>query len=85
LTNDAEFAAYVFLHNMTASETFRIKVYVRDQSAITMRQYESQDYTGVQSSPAIYIPPLLAKQYKVTIQRTVGSDKEVNWQVIEVT
>jgi hypothetical protein len=85
LTNDAEFAAWIFLHNMTASETFTIKVYVRDQSAVSMRLYNSVDFTGVQSSPAVYIAPLLTKEFKVTIQRTAGSDKSVNWQVIEVT
>jgi len=85
LTANEEFAAWIFLHNMTASETFRIKVYVKDQSAGSMRQYNSVDYTGVQASPALYIPPVLTKQFRVTIQRTAGSDRQVNWQTIEVT
>lgn len=85
LTNDAEFAAWIFLDEMTASETFRINVYVKDQADGTMRQYLTQDYTGVQASPAIYISPVITKQFRVSIQRTAGTDREITWQVIEVT
>lgn len=85
LTNNAEFAAWIFLHNMTASETFRIKVYVKDQSSASMREYLTQDYTGVQASPAVYISPVLTKEFKVTIQKTAGTNRDVNWQTIEVT
>ena len=70
---------------MTGTETFRIKVYVKDQSSGSMRQYLTQDYTGVQASPSLYISPVLAKEFKVTIQKTAGTNQEVNWQTIEVT
>lgn len=85
LTNNAEFAAWLFLDAMTSSETFVLKVYVKDQADGTMRLYGSETYTGVQSSPSIYISPLLTKQFKVTIQKTAGTNREVTWQVIEVT
>ena len=85
LTANEHFAFWLFLHNMTASETFRIKVYVKDQNLVTMRLYTTVDISGVQSDPAYFIPFVAAKQYKVTIQRTGGSDRAVTWQSIEVS
>lgn len=85
LTNNAEFAAWIFLHNMTASETFVIKVYVKDQSSAAMRLYGTETLTGVQSEPALYISPILTKQFRVTIQKTAGTNRDVNWQTIEIT
>jgi len=82
---DAVFSMYLFLHNMTATETFRIKVYVRDENAGTLRLYNNIDYTGVQSNPAIFIPPLPTKEFKVSIQRTAGTDKAVTWQLVQFT
>jgi hypothetical protein len=70
---------------MASGDTFRIKVYVKDQSASTLRQYLTQDYTDAQTSPAIYISPVLTKEFKVTIQKTAGTNRSVNWQTIEVT
>ncbi len=84
LTADEHFAIWLFLHNMTSSETFRVKVYVKDQNTTTLRQFSTTDYTGVQASPAVFVPFLPTKEFKVTIQRTAGTDKAVTWQTAEV-
>lgn len=85
VTADAHYATHIFLHNMTASETFVIKVYVKDQNATTMRLYHTGTLTGVQSDPAYFIPFLPTKQYRVSIQRTAGTDRAVTWQRIDQT
>src|SRR5687767_8008558 len=84
VTGVQHYAHWLYLNNMTASETFRIKVYVYDQTSSTYRQYLTQDQIGVQASPAYYIPFIPARRYKVTIQRTAGSDRSVTWDRVEV-
>ena len=83
ITADNHYACWLFLHNMTATETFVIRVYVRDQNGAVMRLYEQETFTGVQAVPAIFIPFVTTKQYRVSIQRTAGTDRAVTWQRIE--
>jgi len=85
VTADRFFGMWVYLHNMTASETFRIKVYSLDSNTSTMRVYSTYDISGVQADPAFFIPMLPDREYKVTIQRTGGSDRAVTWKRIEVS
>lgn len=82
---DSAFSMWVFLHNMTATETFRIKIYAFDNNAGALRLYDSKDYSGVQASPAVYIPTLPTKEFKVSIQRTAGTDRAVTWQLVQFT
>lgn len=79
VTADRYYATWIFTQNMTASETFVVKVYVKDQNAGLMRQYDSFTLTGDQPSDSFYIPYITTKEYKVTIQRTGGSDRAVTW------
>src|SRR5687768_8594358 len=85
VTADAYYATHIFLHNMTATETFVIKVYVKDQNAATMRVHSTITRSGVQSDPAGFIAPMATKQYRVSIQRTAGTDRAVTWQRIDQT
>lgn len=81
-TSDNYFAAYVFLHNMVSGDTIEIRVYVLDDQASTMRLYDLYTKTGSQPSPALYLPTIPAREYKVTIKRTAsgaGGDKVYNW------
>lgn len=79
------FSTIIFLNAMTSTETFIIKVYVYDTNGATYRVYQTITLTGVQSDPAGYIPTLLSSQYKVTIQRTAGTDRAVTWKRFEQT
>lgn len=70
---------------MTSTETFVIKVYLKDQNGATMRLYHTTTLSGAQADPDWYVPFIATKQYKVTIQRTAGTDRAVTWQRIDVT
>ena len=85
ITGDAIYAFWLFAHNMTASETFVVNIYAKDQNGGTMRLYLTETLTGVQSSPAFYLAPLVTKQFKVTIQKTAGTNRAVTWQRAEIT
>lgn len=85
LIGDQQYSLTFFLHNMTGSDSFTVKVYLKDQNGGALRIYETEVYTGPQAEPAFYVAPLLTKEFKVTIQRTAGSDRVVTWQAFEVT
>jgi hypothetical protein len=83
VTADKDYSCWLFLHNMTASETFVFKVYTLDSQTSTMRMYMTQTYTGVQTEPAVFINNVPAAQYRVSQQRTAGTDRAVTWLRIE--
>jgi hypothetical protein len=84
ITGDNHFATWLFLNAMTSTETFVIKVYVKDQNGATMRLAENETLTGAQDPPSLFIPFLPTKQYKVSIQRTAGTDRAIAWQRVEI-
>jgi hypothetical protein len=84
ITADAHHATWLFLNAMTGTETFVIKVYVQDQNGAAYRIAEQETLTGAQDPPSIYIPFLPSKKYKVSIQRTAGTDRAVTWQRVEI-
>jgi hypothetical protein len=79
------FTSIIFLNTMTASETFRIRVYVYDTNGATYRTFVDETITGAQDPPAYYMPTVLSSQYKVTIIRTAGTDRAVTWKRFEQT
>ena len=79
------FTTIVFTNAMTATETFVFKVYVYDTNATTYRVFQTITLTGAQTDPAGYLPTLLSSQYKVSVQRTAGTDRAVTWKRFEQT
>lgn len=84
ITADEHFATWIFTHNMLSGDTVVIKVYVKDQNAGTMRLYLTATITNAQTDPAYHIPFVPTKQYRVTIQRTGGTDRAYTWLRAEV-
>lgn len=79
------FTSIIFLNAMTATETFRIRVYVYDSNAASYRTMVDETIIGAQDPPAYYMPSVLSSQYKVTIIRTAGTDRAVTWKRFEQT
>lgn len=84
ITADEHFACWLFAHNMVSGDTVVIKIYVKDQNAGTMRLYLSKTLVDAQTEPAFHVPFVPTKQYKVTIQRTGGTDRAFTWLRAEV-
>lgn len=70
---------------MASGDTYVIKVYVKDQNGATMRIAKTATLSGAQTDPAAYLPFVPTKQYKVTIQRTAGSNRTFTWQRAVIT
>ena len=85
ITGDAHYATYIFTHNMASGDNITIKVYVKDQNGSAMRLFDTITLQDAQANPAYFISFLPAKQYKVSIQRISGTDRNFTWQRIEVT
>ena len=89
ISADEHFASWIFCHNMTGADVITIKVYVRDNNTgpTDMKVYISKSVAAadVSAAPSIFIPFVSTKQYKVTIQRTGGSDRNYTWSRVEVT
>ena len=70
---------YLNLKNMTASETFRVKVYIWDEFLGEYVKVTQTDYASTQDPQGKRLEFEAATRYKVTIQRTAGTDKVVTW------
>ena len=73
------FATWIFLMNMTSTETFQIRVYVRDENTPAERKYIDTEVSGAQTDPAFFIPFVPSDQYRVSIQKTAGTNQIVTW------
>jgi len=81
---DKYFSTWIFAHNMTSAETLRIRGYILDENANTMRLFIDESISGVQASPGWYIHLLPAIEYRITITRTAGTDKVYTWLRAEI-
>lgn len=80
ITALAHYATWVFLPGaFTTGDAIVIRVYVLDNTGAVLSKYLDVQINGPQSSPAIFIPFVPANQYRVTIQRSAGTDRTYNW------
>lgn len=82
LISDKYSRAYIFLHNMAGGDTIRFRIYIWDEFDGTYRKIEADathTYTGVQDPVGKRLPFEAATRYKVTVQRTAGTDRVVTW------
>ena len=80
---DKAHGVLIFLHNMTASETFVFKIWLYDPNGTpAFRLFDEITISGVQAKPARYIPFIPSRQYRITVQRTAGSDRVIDYDVV---
>lgn len=84
VTGTKYYETFINLKNMTASETFVIRTYIWDEQLGEYMSIDKQTKSNVQDPVAAMIDMRCGTRYKVTIQRTAGSDKTVTWIRFEV-
>lgn len=84
VTADAHHGCHIYLHNMASGDTFVFKVYTYDANASTFRVFDTITKTDAQTNPAFYVPPIATPQYKITVQKTVGTNRAVTWNRTQV-
>lgn len=77
---DALHACMIHLEAMTSTETFVVKVYVWDSADAVERQFQISTFTGVQASPSVLFDFQPSKRYRLSIQRTAGTDKQISYE-----
>jgi len=85
VTGSAHYATYIYTHNMASGDTMVIKIYVTDVNATTERLYQTITLVDAQTDPAGFISFLPATTYRVSIQKTVGTNRAFTWLRAEVT
>lgn len=85
VTIDAHHACYLFTHNMVAGDSITVRVYIWDNEGSAYRKISTYLVENAQTEPAWFQSFLPSQQFKVTIQRTAGTDRNYTWQRVEVT
>jgi len=78
------YETYINLKNMTGGDTFVIRTYIWDEQLGEYMSIDKKTPTGVQDPVAIMIDFRAGTRYKVTIQKTGGSNQTVTWLRFEV-
>lgn len=83
-TSNKWYSAYVDLTNMASGDTTEIRVYVLVKTAGSYILYNMSSYSGAQTYPLVYIPPLPSDLgWKLTLKQTVGTGRNYDWRVFE--
>ena len=86
LTTAGYYGLHIFFQNMTGTETFVIKVYTYDSNATAaFRLFDTITLTGAQTNTAAFIPMIPTQQYKVTVQKTAGTNRVLNYVIVTQT
>jgi hypothetical protein len=82
------FDAILDLGNLTGAEVLEVRVHIKALSTGNLRRayyakyYGSQDDAPALKSPIVYVPAMtIAKEWKLTIQQTGGTGRDVDWTV----
>jgi len=81
ITSLNHFAAYIFTDAMQSGDRLTVRVFILDDQGATTKKYLDVELLDVQVTPAVFIPFVPANQYRITIQRTGGSDRTYNFSV----
>lgn len=76
------YSTEVFLHNMTASDTVIIRVYVENRDTGLEILYLQKSFSGVQDPPGTYTvmtPTTGNNGYRVTAEHTTGTSIGIPW------
>jgi len=81
-TTEATYFCYVHLNTMASGDVYIIRTYVEDGNASVPRViYEDTiSFSDIDGQPTYYIPPLPTQTFRVSIQKTSGTDRTFTWQ-----
>ncbi len=85
-TSDGIFQVFLDLSAMTATESYRLRIYEKTRSS-TVSQGLVEDITisGVQSEPVYVTPPLLfLHAWTVTLTLLQGTPRTIEWSIRQV-
>lgn len=84
LIDDANYyGIYIFTHNIGANDLI-VRFFVWDASGSAYRQIDKYSQTGTDANgdEALFFPLLPHRRFKVTVRRTIGSNYNINADII---
>lgn len=86
LSTAAHYSFYLFTDHMASGDKITIRVYVWDSEDGVFKKMETIILENAQTPDEAWFYSFLpSQQYKVSIQRNAGTDRNYTWQRIEVT
>lgn len=81
-TTGATYWCNVYCQNMTSGDIYIIRTYVKDENAATTRVlYEDTvSFADIEDQPTYYIPPVPTNSFRVTVQKSSGTDRTFTWR-----
>ncbi len=74
------YASWVYLDNLVDGGSVQIRVYIQDPNdSAQMKKYIDTLVSDAQSNPSFYIPWVPTQQYRVSVQRVLGSNINITW------
>ena len=70
---------FINLKNQTVGDTFVFKTYIWDEQLGEYFIVKTDTLAGVPTPASLMIDMRCATRYKVTVQRTAGSDRVITW------
>jgi len=80
ITLNALHAATVHLDDMAGGDTWVFKTFIWDTADGAEREFSVHTFSGVQASPAILFDFVASKRFRVSVQRTAGTDGELSFE-----
>ena len=79
------FQFFIDFANMTAAETYCIRLYEKYDAAGTQRLCEEWILAGVQSKPMMVTPSvILGAGWDLTVTKLAGTDRSILWSIRKV-
>ena len=72
----------VFCNNMADGDIYIIRTYVQDENALTTRvlNEDTVHFADIKNQPTYYIPPVPTNSFRVTVQKSSGTDRTFTWR-----
>lgn len=84
-TSDGIFQVFLGLTNMTATESYRLRIYEKTRSASTQGVVEDITISGAQTEPVYVTPALLFLHgWTVTLTLLQGTPRTIEWSIRQV-
>jgi hypothetical protein len=84
-TTDGIYQLFIDLSALTATESYRLRIYEKTRSTSAQAIVEDITISGVQSEP-VYVTPslLLMHGWTYTLQKLQGTDRTIEWSIRQV-
>lgn len=70
---------HLYMDALANGDIMQIKVYTYDPVAASYKSWITQKISNSQTDPDWYVSFLPSTQYKVTVKKTSGTNRNINW------